>query len=65
MPSRIATSIELCLGALTFLSTFITSEFLADIIIGIVTYTSARLFYSYFGMRIRSYIDRLKNKLKK
>ena len=65
MPSRITTSIELCLGTLTVASTLITGEFLADLVIGIATYTSARLFYFYFGTKIKAFIGRIKNKFKK
>ena len=64
MPQRITHSAEIVLGGITFISTFITGDVLIDVLVGILTYTLARLFWRYFGSKIIKRIDRIKTKFK-
>ncbi len=54
--------IELYLAALTMLSTTISGSYLIDLLFAIITYTSARLFYYYFGRHIKGYLNKIKSK---
>ena len=65
MPYRITTTTEIYLGVLTFASTVFTTNFFLDVIIAVITYSSARLFYHYFGEKIKRIIDNLKSKFKR
>ncbi|NQY42953.1 MAG: hypothetical protein HRT87_06410 [Legionellales bacterium] len=64
MTSKITNSIELVLGVITILSTTISGQVIFDILIAIVSYTSARLFYHYYGNHIKASIMRFKRWLK-
>lgn len=64
MPQRITHSVELVLGGLTFVSTFITGDILIDVIVGVLTYTLARLFWRYFGSKIIKKIEWIKAKFR-
>jgi len=61
MSNKITYSIELALALTTFFSTLITGGIIVDFIVGISTYTCARLFYYYFGERIKKCISKFKN----
>lgn len=60
MSGRISTSVEAMLGTLTFISTLLTGDIIIDIIVGIVTYTLARLFWRYYGPRIVRFLDKFR-----
>lgn len=52
---------ELLVAGVTFASTIVTGHFIADLVVGIVTYTSARIFYHYYNERIIRVIDKIKS----
>lgn len=60
MSGRISTSVEAMLGILTFISTLLTGDIIVDIVVGIVTYALARLFWRYFGPRIVRLLDKFR-----
>lgn len=51
---------EVLIGTITFISTIITGDFIADLLVGIIVYSSSRLFYYYFNNRIKRFINKLK-----
>lgn len=65
MPHRITYTIEIYLAGLTMFSTMISGSFFIDLILAVVTYMSARLFYYYFGNKIKWLINNIKLRLKK
>lgn len=64
MTNKITFAGEFIIGCLTFISTLIMGDFLIDLVVGVVTYTGARLFYRYYSGTIISIIEKLKNKFK-
>lgn len=61
MPQRITIALEILFGFITYLSTLmIDSSIVIDVLTGVLTYASARLFYHYFGFRIKKIIDKSK-----
>jgi hypothetical protein len=65
MHAKITFGVELILGIITFISTMIVGHYLIDFMLGVVTYSSARLFWKYFGLGITTKIDRIKDKFKR
>lgn len=55
---------EFLVALITISTTAISANIIVDALIGILTYTSARLFYHYFGEKIKFIIDNFKLKTK-
>lgn len=68
MPYRIPAQIEFILGIITFASTTLVSDndlivvLVMKLVVGIVTYFTARILYRIFGDWIMNKIDRFKLK---
>ena len=62
MTNKITLGAEFVIATLTFISTFIMGDFIIDLIVGIVTYSGARLFYRYFSNDVILFIEKIKNK---
>lgn len=65
MPTKITATIELILGALTFISTIISGNYVLDFVVGVATYFGARILYRLFGKKILDFVIRIKQKYKK
>ncbi len=65
MPHRINNGIELFIALITLFTSFMMSDFFIQLITATLTYTLARLFYYYFGEKIKRIIDNLNNKFKR
>jgi hypothetical protein len=55
---------ELILAAITFSSTLMTGDIPVDIVVGICTYSLARLFWWQFEVPIKKTIERIKKFIK-
>jgi hypothetical protein len=53
---------ELLIGCITFVSTMISGDFFIDLMVGVIVYSTSRLFYYYYNKRIISIIDKVKTK---
>lgn len=65
METKMTVRDELLIAGVTFISTMITGSFWIDLLVGIVVYTSSRLFYHYFHKRIIRFIDKAKSWIKR
>lgn len=65
MPHRLTTSNELVFALITIFSTLTMTDFVLKVIMATLSYTVARLFYYYYGEKIRRIIDNLNNKIKR
>lgn len=65
MSKKMTAKQELLVAGVTFASTIITGNLIADLIVGIVTYSAARLFYHYYHKKMIRVIDKIKYWFKK
>ena len=56
---------ELVFAIITVLASSLTENLVFDIVSAIVAYTSARLFWYYLVAKIKSAINKIKNKISK
>ncbi len=56
---------EVALAGITMIATVISGDIVIDLIVGIATYSIARLFYFYFSTDMKALISRVKSILVK